>query len=139
MPADLSWLIGKRLIEAHKKDYTWFFVFSGGGCISTESAWRFVKVDHIHVTSEDDGQLFGLKEPINAGSCVLEATREANVLECRVTSSTADLQLEFGGGTRLEFLTMSSGYEAWRTQNGSGVVFCTGGGKLTVLPPNQDV
>jgi hypothetical protein len=139
MPADFSWLIGKRLVAALKRDHTWFFGFTGAGRILTESPWRFVKVDHIYVTSEDDGELFGLKEPVNAASRVLDATREAKVTDCRVADRTADLQLDFEGNCRLEFLTMSSGYESWRTENVSESVFCTGGGNLAIFPGKRDV
>jgi hypothetical protein len=139
MPADFSWLIGKRLVEGFKKDFTWFFGFTGSGRIWTESSWRFVRSEHIYVTSEDDGQLFGLKEPINAALRVLDATRDAKILECRVALRTSDLQLDFEGNCRLEFLTMSSGYESWRTENASQSVYCTGGGNLATFPRDRDV
>jgi hypothetical protein len=130
MPADLTWLVGKRLREVAKKDYSWFFWFAAGGTIVTESDWRLVTNKGIEVASEDHGQLFGLKEPVDASARVAVAVKEKEVVAFRIADRTSDLSLTFEGEVYLEFLNLSCGYESWRAQHGVAEVICMGGGQL---------
>jgi len=132
MPGDLTWLVGKQLIEASKKDFTWFFVFSDGGSIATESFWRLLASRGIEATTTDDGQLFGLKEPLDASERVLAATQEKKILEIQIAQRTSDLSLVFEKGVRIDFLNLSCGYESWRAKHGSEEVICMGGGQLSI-------
>jgi hypothetical protein len=132
MPADLTWLVGKRLVETAKKDYSWFFTFTDGGSIVTESGWRLVTKEGIRVASDDHGQIFGLKEPVDAGARLLAATKAKKVLEFRIADRTSDLTLRFEEEVWLEFLNLSCGYESWRAQHGSEEVICMGGGQIAI-------
>ena len=134
MPADLTWLVGKRLVEAAKKDYSWFFTFAEGGSIVTESGWRLVTKKGIDVASEDHGQLFGLKEPVDAAARVLIATKEKKILDFRIAERTSDLVVRFEDEVSLEFLNLSCGYESWRAQHDAEEVICMGGGQLAIFP-----
>ena len=129
MTADLSWLVGKRLVEAAKKDYSWLFTFSDGGSIVTESGWRLVTKNGIEVASADHGQIFGLKQPVDAGTRVLIATKERKIIDFRLAERTSDLVVRFEGDVSLEFLNLSCGYESWRAQHEAEEVICMGGGQ----------
>jgi hypothetical protein len=129
MPTELQWLIGSTLDHAEKRDWTWFFLFSNSGRILTESPWRLWK-DRIEVTSEDEGQWFGLTEPVNAGQRVILATSNRKVVAYAVAERTSDLTLEFEGSIAIQFLNLSCGYEAWRTEFQSCQVICGSGGTL---------
>jgi hypothetical protein len=132
MPADLTWLIGKRLLEVAKMDFTWSFVFSDGGSIATESDWRLLASRGIEATSSDDGQLFGLKAPLDASERVLTATQGKKILEIRLAPRTSDLSLVFEEDVRVDFLNLSCGYESWRAGHGTEEVICMGGGQLSI-------
>lgn len=130
MPTAITWPVGKRLTEVAKRDYSWSFGFSAGGCVTTESAWRLISENGISVTSEDHGQRFGSDKPVDAGARVLAATKGMQVEESRLVEGTSDLLLRFEKGVRLEFLNLSCGFETWRATHGSEDVICMGGGAL---------
>ena len=69
--------------------------------------------DAIEVTSEDDGQQFGLKIPINAAEQLKAKIRDKCISDVRIESATSDLTFHFGQSLRLEVVSTSSGYEAW--------------------------
>ena len=133
MAVDLKWLVGGKLEKSEKKDYSWFFMFSGDGTIGTESPWRLITKEGIRVTSEDHNQLFGLKEPVDATVRVLAATAGKKVLAHRVTEQTSDLIVTFEDDVCIKFLNLSCGYEAWRTSHPSREVISLGGGKLAMF------
>ena len=134
MPTDLTWLVGKRLVETAKVDYSWHFAFSDGGSIVTESAWRMITGKGIEVASEDHGHLFGLKEPVDAVARVLTATKEKKILEVWIAERTSDLVVRFEDEVSLEFLNLSCGNESWRAYHEGDEVICMGGGQLAIFP-----
>ena len=127
----MPWLDGRRLLKAAKHDYSWLFTFSDGASIITESSWRLLSKEGIAVTSEDDGQLFGLKEPVDACARVMAAVGEREITECRLEERTSDLSIRFGDDVSVQFLTMSCGFESWRARIGSEEIVCTGGGEIS--------
>jgi hypothetical protein len=127
----MSWFIGCSLARAEKVDSSWFFSFGNGGSIATESPWRLIANGAISVTSEDHGQNFGLPAPVDAGKHVLNTLQGHPVTTYSLNDSTGDLSLSFTADIVLQFLNMSSGYEAWRSKHGAEEVICMGGGKLT--------
>jgi hypothetical protein len=126
----ISWPIGKTLVGVERREYSWFFTFSGGGSLVTESVWRFITKEGIRVTSEDHGQQFGLESPVDAIARLLTAIREKKIMESQVVDGTSDLILKFEDESRLEFLNLSCGYESWRATFGADDVICLGGGTL---------
>jgi hypothetical protein len=136
MKQDISWLIGRQLIEIRKMDYSWSFRLDDGSVISTESTWRIITVSGIVITSEDHEQQFGLPAPLDAAKV---ATREIvghSITKCRLDSATGDLHLDLGS-RRLQFLCLSSGYESWQITHGEQNLICTGGGKIVEFKPEQ--
>ena len=134
MISALKWLEGQNLIDACKKDFTWFFSFSDGGSITTESCWRLITNDGVAVTSEDDGHQFGLNEKVNAGVRILKETEGKKVRAYSIAERTSDLRVTLEGDVWLDFLCLSSGYESWSSQHRSAMVICAGGGKTVVYP-----
>ncbi len=132
MKPELSWLIGLQIAAVEKKDFTWFFRFGDSSIIATEAFWRFV-TDRVIVTSEDDGQMFGLKSPVNATAVVKERIDKSHVERFTLDERTGDLSLEFTAGGMLQFLTNSSGYEGWRIEHGDQSIICLGGGALAIF------
>jgi hypothetical protein len=133
MTIDLKWLIGNRVKELGKQNYTWFFDFDGGGNITTESTWRLVTADGIKVTSEDHGQKFGLPTPLDVVDVAKKTIEYQTINQYTVDPRTGDLILHFEGDCELQFLNLSSGYEAWHIVRGAKEIICMGGGKLHEL------
>jgi FtsP/CotA-like multicopper oxidase with cupredoxin domain len=98
-----------------------------------QSFWRLVSEKAIEVTSEDDGQQFGLmKTRVNAAEQLKMKVGEERISDVRIDDATSDLTFQFGQSLRLEVISTSSGYEAWSLhakeiqiigRNGDTVVF----------------
>ena len=131
MNPNLDWLLNQRLVKVEKKDFTWFFTFAEGGSIATESFWRLVTPERLAVASEDHGQLFGLKEPVDAAKLVMSAIEGKTIIDYSCSDACSDLILCFECKIQLQFLTTSGGYESWRAINNNVGVFCCGGGRLS--------
>lgn len=128
-----------RTCLAERWEHSWPFVFGtrglDWGCtIVVTAPWRVITDGRITCSGEDDGQRFGRSEPLDAllkANSVLGGKR---VLEIGVDLETADIRVEFDGGTRLDIFNMSSGYEGWIASfDAHGVSFdliATGGGEL---------
>jgi hypothetical protein len=128
---------GARLQSVQKKDYTWFFGFTDSVRVTTESPWRLLFPDGIVVTSEDHGHQFGLPSPVDASAKVSMTLKKAPIRTSRIDASTGDLFLSFPDGTLLQFLQMSSGYEAWSLCVGDNTFICTGGGEINTFNEKQ--
>lgn len=106
-------MIGERLESVKRLDYDWDFRFDGGSSLMFQSVWRLVSEVAIEVTSEDDGQKFGLKTPVNAAELLKAKIGEQRISAVRVDDATSDITFHFGPILRLEVISTSSGYEAW--------------------------
>lgn len=119
--------------SVEKLDYAWSFRFDEPLVVLTEAHWRLIASEGIVVSSEDDGQQFGLPQPVNAAEQVRQAVGSSKVSQAIVNAQTGDLRIEFANGRWLEILQMSSGYEAWRAHTAMGEAICMGGGQLVFI------
>ncbi|MGI8965775.1 MAG: hypothetical protein ACR2H1_06760 [Limisphaerales bacterium] len=131
MSQALDWLKGRSVTKVEKKDFSWFFTFVQGGSIATESFWRLITPERLAVASGDHGQLFGLKEPVDAAKCVMSAIEGKTIIDYSCSDVCSDLILCFENEIQLQFLTTSGGYESWRAIDNNVGVFCCGGGRLS--------
>jgi hypothetical protein len=130
MKIDLKWMIGRRIENLGKQDYTWFFNFDGGGIITTESTWRLVTEKGIKATSEDHGHKFGHEAPLDAIDVLKRTIGKQIIEQYKLDPRTGDLLLIFDNKCELQFLNLSSGYESWHMIHGVQEIICMGGGKL---------
>ena len=70
--------------------------------------------DGISHGDEDDGQWFGLPEPVNGEARTNELLQGKRVVGVELDEQTADLRIVFDDGVRLDFFNNSSGYEGWQ-------------------------
>ena len=122
-------LISQVLWSVEKKDFSWFFMFTGDISIATESSWRLLNDDGIVVTSEDHGHQFGLPAPVDAAQRVLSAVLGKPVVAASIIRPTSDLSVDFEY-TSLQFLQMSCGYESWRLSIRDNLTICLGAGDI---------
>ncbi len=81
--------------------------------LSTQSQWRLLSQEAILLTSEDDGQQYGLPKPVDAQASVRELLKDRIVSKVNVDQVSADFSIRFDNGTILQIVNLSSGYEAW--------------------------
>jgi hypothetical protein len=105
---------------------------SGGYLLTVECLWRLRRDGRLALTSEDHGQLFGRKAPVDAVAELSQALASAPISHVDIANGTGDLTLHFGILT-LELLSTSSGYEAWQLAGPNDfLVVAQGGGNLAV-------
>ena len=114
------------------EDRSCVVTLSNGYRLRIESLWRLLSSGTLVLTSRDDGQRFGLEEPVQATSQLSIKLRGRAVTAVQVTQGTADLALHFDGYT-LQALADSSGYEAWEVESPEGTLAVgQGGGNVVV-------
>lgn len=129
-------LLGRKC-SVRRREHDWSFEFGAGCSLAVSSPWRLVGSERVLVTDADDGEPFGLPQPVDAARSANEALAEAAVEEVAVAPVTADLTITFSGGLRLEVWAGSSGYEAWQAvfpgPAGERSLIAMGGGTLAIL------
>lgn len=81
--------------------------------MNVSTLWRILVDGRLALTSDDDGHVYGLPQPIDAEARALALLGGRTVTSFHCDEQTADLHLTFGADLRLECLTGSSGYESW--------------------------
>ena len=130
---DLVWLVGHCFQLITRREYDWVVTFDNDASIVVECLWRLVESDRILITSEDDGQKFGLPEPVEAATEVNRRLTGAAVDAIELRSGLLDLELRFSTGHSLQILPDSSGYEAWNVCCRNRLFIAVGGGELAVF------
>ena len=119
-----------------KREHDWDFGFGDGLGLAVAVPWRIVVPDGIAHAEPDDGQLFGLKEPINGERRTNELLRGHRVEQIEIDLVTADICIRFDDGLRLDVFNNSSGYEGWTGTLGTGIdhlmVIGQGGGQVSI-------
>jgi hypothetical protein len=130
-------MIGERLESVKKLDHDWDLRFDAGSSLMFQSVWRLVSDAAIEVTSEDDGQQFGLKTPIDAAAQLKVKIGDKRISDVRIDGVTSDLTLYFGQDLRLEVVSTSSGYEAWSLHAKQVQVIGRNGETVVFSPPKS--
>ena len=139
MNFDLSALVGQSLTVVQKEGSSWSFHLSGGDAVFTEEPWRLVTPNGILISSTDDKESFGLMETVDAGEQLANELQGEPVGIVHHDPSTGDLKFEFAARRVLQFLQLSSGYEAWRLHMRDAEYICLGGGALAEFPRARPV
>jgi hypothetical protein len=88
------------------------------------------------LTSEDDGQRFGLPAPINAADKCAKYLLGTTIQAIHLRDATADVSIDFAGDLGLEIIPTSSGYESWQLRDPFGSTFyAQGGGQICRWAP----
>jgi hypothetical protein len=101
-----------RSVAVVRHDHSWEFSFGDGQTLTVETLWRLC-AERVLLTSEDDGQQFGLPQVIDAEHEANIALSGAAICACDGNSITGDLRIVLDNGAKLEVISTSSGYESW--------------------------
>jgi len=104
----------------------WYFIVS--------APWRLVNAEAFLIGRNDDGQWYGLTEPVNTTTRATDILHGRKVASVLITVPTADLRVLFEGDLEWQVLTDSIGYEPWnfsgKTSNIN--IVALGGGELSL-------
>lgn len=132
-PALEAALLGRNC-RVLRREADWAFDFQNDTGLTVECHWRLVSLDGIVLTDEDDGQQFGLPEPVDAEIKANALLAGAHISAASIDRITADLCLRFSNDLRLDLVNNSSGYEGWQASfshaGGDATVVAMGGGRL---------
>jgi hypothetical protein len=134
----LSELVGLPCTEVKKpSDWFWQFVFGQAeAVIGVEGFWRVIVDGKIDFARDDDGQKFGLPEPVNGVNRCTELLQDNKVISFELRLDVSDLFVTFENGARLEIFNTSAGYESWSYQARSGkMIHALGGGDVAIFGP----
>jgi hypothetical protein len=113
MPDISSLLLGKRLEQLAKDDFSWAFTFSDGLGLRVECLWRLLVSERIVITGEDHGRQLGVPAPVDCIGEIQRWVEGVPITSVRVRAKTADFSLDFGDTATLEVIATSAAYEAW--------------------------
>lgn len=122
-----------RSCRVKRREADWDFDLQHDTGLAVSCHWRLVSPDGIAVTDEDDGQRFGLPEPVDAEAKANTLLLGATISSATVDRLTADLCLRFSNELRLDVVNNSSGYEGWQGsfshgEKGTSIIAMGGGG-----------
>jgi hypothetical protein len=133
--ATLSAALHGRACRVDRREADWSFDFGDRLNIAVSVRWRVIRGGRIAHGDDDDGQWFGLTQPVDGETRTNELLQGQTVVGVRLDEQTADLRVEFDGGARLDIFNNSSGYEGWQALVPAGgkelTVIALGGGGLT--------
>lgn len=102
-----------RSCRVERRATDWAFDLQDDTGFAVGCHWRLIS-DGIALTDEDDGQRFGLPDPVDAENKANALLGGAIVTSGKLDPLTADICLMFSNDMRLDVITNSSGYESWQ-------------------------
>jgi hypothetical protein len=131
--ASLASALHGRECRVARREADWSFDFGERLNIAAPVPWRVVTTDGIAHGVRDDGQSFGLAQPVDGEARTNALLKGQKVVRVELDGQTADLRVLFDGGARLDLFNNSSGYEGWQATVGGHegfTIVALGGGKL---------
>lgn len=126
----LTWLVGKQMLEASRRIDDWMIRFEGDSTLIIECLWRLVDTTQIVVTSLDQGQRSTIlinrtgNDEIaivfrDAGQELSRCLFNARIQTAIVRPITNDLQIDFDNGLSLQLVSDQSSCGGWCIQSSS--------------------
>ena len=133
MIIDKSLFIGKivKEIRLDKEAQEWVFNFSDDVFVRISTPWRIINNEQILQTSGDEGQIYGLPQPVNVSKNVMNILKDKKITGFANDTITADLTFEFEGNLKIQTFGDSAGYEPWKMYFKNGLEYVAqGSGKI---------
>lgn len=126
----LTWLVGKQLLEASKRIDDWRLLFEGESTLFAECLWRLVDDERILVTCQDQGEKSTIWVNRGGRDEIAIVFRDAGQEMCRylhlatITSAvirpiTNDVEIDFNNGMSLQLVSNRSNCGGWCLQSPS--------------------
>jgi len=120
---------GKKIIEFEMLEHGFCSIsLSDGYALSAETLCRFVGGNGDFISSQDNGQMFGLAEPHDAAAKINKAIKGKEVKEVNLAEDTGDLTIVVDCG-RIEIICNSAGYECYQVNGPDDLIIIGRGGK----------
>jgi hypothetical protein len=100
--------------------------------------WRILKNSKIILVSTDNGQQFGLPEPLDLVSEITKELTGKTLKRIIADKDTADLELEITDEIKIEIYTSSSGYENYYLAINNKTFIGMGGGTIEEIVPTDE-
>lgn len=125
----------EKFVNVIKGDtsHIWTFYFTNDIVLNSETIWRLSCKNLIILVSEDDEQLFGLSNPINVSSILVEKLKGKNLSKISIADS-GDITLYFDEDVIIEFWVTSIGYENYQLSIGGNRYISSGANNIVILP-----
>jgi hypothetical protein len=95
--------------------------------------WRLVDTEAVLLGGSDQGQKFGLPQPVDVSAETLRVLSGKSLEDAGIDRTTGDLCITFVGPTRIEVFNYSGGYEGWEFGDQSGLqLMAQGGGQIAI-------
>jgi len=132
-----------RYCSVTRREHDWFFDFGEGWRLRVAASWRIVAAGRIALAGQDDGQRLGLPTPLDGEARARELLEARRIAAAVVDRQTADLDLTFEDGTKLQVFNDSCGYEGWDARfpadGGWMLLVGMGGGEVASLPDDSQL
>lgn len=125
-------LRGRSMVEIIRREHDWLFYLSGDASIGVGCLWRIISQRAIAVTGTDDGNRFGPPDAVDAEARGNALVAERAVRAVEVMEGSGDLRLHFDNHVTLEFVSDSSGFEAWALDLNPELTVSSAGGVIRV-------
>ncbi len=129
----ISWLAKYRVQSFTRRDHEWIITFDRDAQLIVACLWRLLENGRIRITSEDNGQQFGLPASVNAAEEANKRISGSRIESAELREGTLDLALYLSTGHVFEVIPDSSGYEAWQLHHKSAQFIAVGGGNLALF------
>ncbi len=107
-------MIGLSVTRVIQHEHSWSIGLGEKYSITVECPWRIVANSRIAVADTDQDQLFGLPQPVDVASKVMQVLAGYVIEKVRIEGETSDMHIYFDHQRRLDFYNDSSGYECWQ-------------------------
>jgi hypothetical protein len=133
-------LLGHYCIDVmyREESQDWVFSFDGNRSLNADCPWRIIAEQSIVLGYEDDGNQFGLPEPVDGRKIAMYRLGNRAICGVRTRDDSGDFCIEFEGGNLLELFNCSGGYEGWQCYTSDLMVVGMGGGKIVLCTPPKN-
>lgn len=136
MRKELQAVAGAAFEAVTRRDESgdWVFGLTGGGMLAVACLWRVTEKKQLVLTSSDHGQAYGLPAPLDAAKEAQAMVVGRAIESVDVGPTAGDVTFNLNGGTSVQLLVDSGGYEAWQMTMPDVALFVGRADGISVFP-----
>jgi len=130
--SELRWTVGLEPGLVRRDDETgqWWFPLGAVACLTTMCPWQIIAEGGVALASGDEGQWYGLSEPVDAAARATELLAGREVVDASLVEASSELEIELQGGIAIRTFNDSSGHEGWDLYGPDGAHWTQQGGTV---------